>query len=267
MPSYQNSRICNNNHIEGATITAPEDVSYPAINMYDLKNRNKLYKPGTNSFTIELDFHTNSTHITFFSMLGASDSLFTVSNLATITLKASSINLFDGSEPVSVSVPVQELGAYYNFANASNTGGINYRYWQIVVDDSFNPDPIEIAYIYLGDHVIMDRNLSNGFTFVNSDNSLIVRSDNGKIFTRRRPERTLINSVSHRVMTRDDKDNILQAFRRVGRHTPFLFVIDPDECRDDFDFSVRAVYFNTIPNIRHQFRDFYSISYSLSEVI
>lgn len=265
---YQNARICDNNHLEQASITAPESPPYVFSNVIDLKNRNKLWKPGSKSFTVEVDLYSNSKMVSFFSLLGGSYAQFSLSNQATITIKANSINLFTGGEPVSVSATIGELGAYLNLADRNNPYGLNYRYWQIIFDDSFNPSDLEFSYMYLGDSVTIHRNVNKGFTYSNVDRTVTAVADSGKVFTLQKPEQTFIRALSHQVMSNDDKNRILDIGRRVGTHTPFLFVLDPDQCRDDYDFSVRPVYFDrAVPAVKNIARDYYSTTYNLREVL
>ena len=265
---YQNAKICDNNHLEKSTITAPEDPSYVFSNAVDLANRNKVYKPGTKSFTIEVDTLSNSNNVSFFAIIGESNSKLKLSNSAVITLKANSINLFTGGEPFSKQVPVYDLGAYLNISDNDNEDGINYRYWQVVIDDSYNPDDVEIAYIYLGDNTIIHRNINNGFNYTNIDRTLRGVSDSGKLFTLKKAEQTLIRATSYQNMSRDDKDNLLRTIRRIGLHSPFLFVMDPDECRETLDFGVRPVYFDrSVPSFVQIVRDIYSSTYAMREVL
>jgi hypothetical protein len=242
-------------------------AGFPFSNSIDLVNRNKLYKPDGKTFDIDIDLNSFQKNVSFFSILGGSDDILKISNDATITIKANSINLFTGGEPLSVTVPVSELGIYYNFASATDPNGVQYRFWKITIDDSLNPEDIEIAYIYLGDHVIMHRNITNGFSYAIQDNSQVSRSDSGKIYARRRPEQVQISGLSHQSMSKDDKDSLLKSVRRIGRHTPFIFVLDPDECREDLDFSVKPMYFDRIPIPRQQVRNIYTASFSLREVL
>jgi hypothetical protein len=266
--NYQNAKICDNNHLDQSTVTVVESSPFVFTNALDLKNRNKLWKPGSKSFTIQIDLLSNSKNVSFFALLGASNSLFSLSNQATVTIKANSINLFTGGEPLSESVTVGELGAYINLSDSSNQDGVNYRYWEIDIEDSFNPDDLEFAYIYLGDNTIIHRNINNGFTYTNLDRTLSGTSDSGKVYTLQKPEQTFINAMSYQIMSSQDKTNLLTTIRRIGLHTPFLFALDPDECREDFDFGVRPVYFNrAVPTLTHVVRNYYSARYSLREVL
>lgn len=265
---YKNAKICDNNHLENATITAPESAPFVKENLYDLKNRNKLYKPGTKTFTIEIDLNSNANNVSFFAMIGASDALFGLSSAATVTLKANSINLFTGGEPYSEVIPVKELGVYKTLSDETNQDGIAYRYWQVVVDDSTNPNDVEIAYLYLGDNTILHRNMGNGFDYTSFDRTLIGTSDSGKRYALKKPSQTLIRAVSYQIMKKEDKDNLNQTIRNIGLHTPFLFVIDPTECLEDLDFTVRPMYFDrNVPSFRQVVRNRYTSSMTLREVL
>lgn len=266
--NYQNAKICDNNQLERATIIAPESSPFVFTNAIDLYNRNKTWKPGTKTFTIEIDLLSNSQNVSFFAMLGESDAKLKLSNFATVTLKASSINLFDGSEPFTATATVGELGVYLNISSEENQDGVSYRYWNIEIDDSTNPDDIEIAYIYLGDNTIIHRNIANGFNYVNFDRSLTGISDSGKFFTLQKPEQTFIRAVSYQYMSHEDKENLVQSLRLVGINKPFLFVLDPDQCRENFDFSVRPCFFDgRVPAVTQIVRDIYSTTYNLREVM
>ena len=94
----RNARICDNNQLDNATITAASVVGFPFSNALNFKQRGKIWKPTTKSFTIEIDMHANK-QCSFFAMFGECDKLLTISNEAVITLKANMINLFTGGEP------------------------------------------------------------------------------------------------------------------------------------------------------------------------
>ncbi len=268
MGNERNARFCDNNFLDKATNVAPESSRRVFSNALDLANRNRIYKPGTKSFSIEIDTLSNSTNLSFFTMLAASNDYFKMSNSASVQLRGNSIKLFTGSEPFSQSVNVGELGAYLNLADSDNPDGLSYRFWQIDIDDSSNPDDIEIAYMYFGDHTIINRNISNGFNYTVVDRTLRGVSDAGKVFSLRKPEQTVIASQNRQIMSEQDKINIINMGRRVGLHTPFIYVIDPDECNTNYDFSVRAVYFDRqVPSIKQIVNNYYSASYALREVI
>lgn len=268
MADQRNARFCDNNYLAKATVTAPESSPFIFSNSLDLVNRNKLYKPGSKSFSIEIDMLTNSANLSFFSILGASNDYFKLSNSASVQLRGNSIKLFDGGEPFNQDVLIGEIGAYLNLADADNPNGLNYRFWQLDIEDSTNPDDIEIAYIYFGDHTIIHRNINNGYNYTIVDRTLRGVSDSGKVFSLQKPEQTVISAQSRQIMSEQDKSNIINTGRRVGLHTPFLYVLDPDQCNTDYDFSVRAVYFDRqVPAIKQIVNNYYSASYSLREVI
>ena len=162
MSNEKNARICDQNRLDDATIVAPELVGYESANALNLKDRNKFYRPDSKQFAIEIDLKSFQKNVSTFAICGGSDALFKISNQAVITLKGNSINLFDGGEPYSQQVTVSNLNAFLNVSDAQNPDGLNYRYWQVVIDDQYNPETIEIAYLYLGDNTILHRNIGNG---------------------------------------------------------------------------------------------------------
>jgi len=267
MANYKNARICDNNRLEDATTVAPEVVGYEFSNALDLKNRNKLYKPGAKVFTFDIDLNSFQKNVSCFAIIGGSDDYLKLSNEAKITIKANSIKLFDGGEPLSIEVPVNELNIFANFSDEGHPNGYNYRFWQIDIDDSRNPDDIEIAYIYLGDNTIIHRNIATGFTYNIADNSQVSRSDSGKVFARKRPEQTRLSGTSIQFLSYEDKENLQRTVRKIGRHTPFLFVLDPTEAMENNDNSIRPMYFDRTPSFRQQIRNIYSTTFGMSEVM
>ena len=212
--------MCGNNRLDDSTITAPESSPYVFTNALDLKNRNKLYKPGSKSFTIEIDTISNTSNMTFFSILGASNDVLRLSDSATVTVKANSINLFTGTVPFEKTATVGEIGVYLDLTDDDNPQGVSYRYWNIDIEDTYNPNDIEIAYIYLGDHVLISRNISNRFGYQVLDRSRRGTSDSGKIYSLKKPEQTLVNALSLELLKEEDKKKIISFGRKVGTHTP-----------------------------------------------
>jgi len=267
MLEYKRSRLCDNNQVEKATAIAPELTGYEFVNIYDLKNRNKTYRPGTNDFSISLDMGM-STNISFFGLFGKSDSPFGISDQAVITVRASMIDFFDGNEPFIQTIPVDELGAYGDISNSTDTQGISYRYWQIDINDEYNSDPLEIAYMYLGDHINFSYNLNVGFSFEQRDLTRSQRSDSGKIFTSRKPQQRNINGLGVNYIGTKDRKKSQAMIDRIGIHTPFLLVLDPTECTFEYDFSCTLVYFTRkVPVYTHVVKDLFNINFTCEEVL
>lgn len=262
----RNARICDNNHMTIATVTAPAAVGFPFSNALNAKRRGKVWKPGTNSFTIEIDLLT-AKQFSFVGIFGESDSVFKISNAATITLKANSINIFTGAVPYSKTIPVTDSGAFADLTDADNLTGFQYRYVQIIVDDSTNPDDVEIAYIYLGDHTDFAFNVNQGFQFTQQDLSKRVASDSGVIYSVAKNQYSVFNGMGFSFLDTTDRQKIQSVVSRFGLSTPFVFVLDPLEIGFDLEFGTKLCYFEQLPQLTHVYMTKFNISFSLREVV
>lgn len=268
MQEYKRSRIAANNQPQKATITAaPEEVGYEFVNSFDLKNRNKTYRPGSNDFSIEIDMGM-TTNISWFSINGKSDSPLGISDQAIITVRASMINLFDGNEPLIKTAKVEEIGAYLDLTTETEQQGVNYRYWKIDINDEFNSSDIEIAYMYLGDHLNFAYNLNIGFGFEQRDRSRVQSSDTGKLFTSRKPQQRTFTGLGVNYIPTDDRKAFMKSIQNLGIINPFLLILDPTECTFESDFSVTPVYFSrNVPRFSHVALDMFDVSFQCAEVL
>lgn len=249
-----------------ATVTAPAAVGFPFSNALNAKRRGKVWKPGTNSFTIEIDLLT-AKQFSFVGIFGESNQLFKISNAATITLKANSINIFTGSVPYSKTIPVTDAGAFADLTDADNLTGFQYRFVQIVIDDSTNPDDVEIAYIYLGDHTDFAFNVNQGFQFNQQDLSKRVASDSGVIYTVAKNKYSVFSGMGFSFLDTTDRQKIQSVVRRFGLSSPFVFVLDPLEIGFDLESGTKLCYFEQLPQLTHVYMTKFNISFSLREVV
>jgi hypothetical protein len=262
----RNARICDNNHMSIATVTAPAAVGYPFSNALNAKRRGRVYKPGTNSFTIEIDLLT-AKQFSFVALFGESNALFKISNAATVTLKANSINVFTGAVPYSKTIPVTDTGAFADLTDADNLKGQAYRFVQIVVDDETNPDDVEIAYIYLGDHTDFTFNVNQGFQFGQVDLSKRVTSDSGVIYSVAKNQYSVFNGMGFSYLTETDRLAIQSVVARVGLTNPFVFVLDPLQIAFGFELGVKLCQFAEIPQLTHAYMNKFNLSFSIREVV
>lgn len=266
MYNFKYARICDNNQLDDATVTVTATGGYPFSNCLDLKNRNTEFRPSSKSFNIQIDMGSNK-RVSFLSILGNSDANFGLSDDAVITLKGNMINLFTGSEAFSVTVPVAELGAFYNVATETEPFGLELRYWELEIDDSLNPDTVAINYIYLGDHIQFIHNVGQGYQVSINDFSSKRFSNTGRAFTVRRPQQRRINGTGISFIRSTDRITLLNTLQSLGTHTPFLFVLDPNENQIEFDWSVTAVYFDgTLPRFDQVKVDYFNIQFAMREV-
>lgn len=262
----RNARICDNNHMTIATVTAPASVGFPFSNALNAKRRGRVWKPGTNSFTIQIDLLT-AKQFSFVGLFGESGQLFKVSNAATITLKANSINVFTGAVPYSKTIPVTDSGAFADLTEASNLAGQSYRFVQIIVDDTTNPDDVEISYIYLGDHTDFTFNVNQGFQFSQQDLSRRVSSDSGVVYGVSKNQYSVFSAMGFSYLDTTDRQAIQSVIARVGLTNPFVFVLDPLEIGFDLQFGTKLVYFEQLPQLTHAYMNKFNVSFSLREVV
>lgn len=262
----RNARICDNNHLTIATITAAAAVGYPFSNALNAKKRGLIWKPGTNTFTLEIDLLT-AKQFSFFAMFGESNQVFKISNAATITIKANSIDVFSGSVPYTATVPVTDMGAFADLTDSTNITGQQYRYVQITVDDSTNPDDIEVSYIYLGDHTDFTFNMNQGFEFKAIDLSRRAFSDSGVVYATQKNQYTAFSGMGFSYLTPADRAKVEQATARLGLTVPFIFVLDPLEIAFSLEFGVKLAYFEAIPKLTHAYMDKWNLSFAIREVV
>jgi len=262
----RNARICDNNHLDSADVTAPEDVSFPFSNALDFKRRNKVWKPDDKDFTIEIDMLSNK-QCSFFAIFGASDSYLTLSNQAVITIKANMINLFTGGEPFTKVVPVTDLGVFADLTDDDNPTGQQYRYWQISIEDSLNPVDIEVSALFLGDHIDFQFNAKQQFQYNRQDLTRRATSDSGTIYSVRKNQYSVFSAMGFSFLNPTDRTKLLTSTETIGLSQPWIFVLDPLELAFNFEFGTILCYFNDLPQLTHAYLNKFNVAFSLREVV
>jgi len=246
----RNARICDNNHLDDATVTAPASVGFPFSNAINFRQRGKIWKPGVKTLTVEIDLHANK-QCSFFAIFGESNALLTISNSAVITIKANMINLFTGGEPFTIVAPVTDKGVFVDLTDDDYPTGQQYRYWQIEIDDPLNPIDIEVSAMFLGDHIDFQFNAKQNFQFDRQDLTRKAVSDSGVVYSVRKNQYAVLSAMGFSFLGTDDRNKLLTSIERVGTGTPFVFVLDPLEIAFQFDFATLLCYFTDIPQLTH----------------
>lgn len=263
----RNARIADNNQLDVATITAPAAVGFPFSNALNFKKRGLVWKPGTLSFTIEIDFHANK-QCSFLAIFGESDKLLTISNEAIVTVRANMIDLFTGGEPFTKIATVTDKGVFCDLTDDDNPTGQQYRYWQIEIDDPLNPSAIEIAAIFLGDHIDFQFNAKQQFTFEKQDLTRRAASDSGTIYSVRKGQYSLFSAMGFNFLSTADRNKLLASIEKIGLSTPFVFILDPLELAFSHDFGVMLSYFQgELPQLTHAYLNKFNMSFALREVV
>lgn len=261
----RNARILDNNHAAIASVTAPASPGFPFSNAVDEK-RGRVWKPGTNSFSFTLDL-LSAKQFTFIAIFGQSNATFKISNAAVITLEANSINYFTSGVPYTKVIPVTDAGAFADLTDSTDPEGQQYRFVKITIDDSTNPDDLEIAYLYLGDHTSFAFNANQGFQFQPVDLSRRVSSDSGVMYSVRKNQYSNFTGMGFSFIPEDDRTALLQTVARIGITGAFVFVLDPLETSFSHDFGVKLCKFEALPQLTHVYMNKFNISFSIREVI
>ena len=199
--------------------------------------------------------------------MGPANDKFGLSLASDITIKGNMINLFDGSEPLSEQVSVYTNGVFHYLDTNDNPDGVQYRYWQIDIEDLSNPNDLFINYFFLGDALRFNHNVSRGFTVDVADQTIVERADTGAIFTQQRPQQRQLGNLGHLFVDNETKNDILETVQEVGVHTPFIFALDPTEKCFGPDFSHYLAYFRNLPKFTQIRVNDFNVKYDIVEVL
>jgi len=263
----RNARICDNNQLDSAVITAPFAVGFPFSNALDAKRRGLVWKPGTKTMTLEFDLNSNK-QCSFLALFGEADKYLGISDQAIITLKGNMIDLFTGGEPFSITVPVTDGGIFADLTDEDNPTGQQYRYWQLYIDDSTNPEDLALSYVYLGDHINMQFNAKQNFEFSKTDLTRRATSDSGVVYSIRKNQYCLFSAMGFSYVGTDDRRKLQSTTETLGLATPFIFVLDPLQIAYEFDFGTLLCYFQEgLPKFTQAYLNKFNISFALREVV
>jgi hypothetical protein len=262
----RNARICDNNQLDDATVTAPAAVGFPFSNALNFKSRGRVWKPGSKSFTIQIDMGANK-QCSFIAILGEADKLFTFSNEAVITVKANMINLFTGGEPFTATVPVIDQGAFADLTDDDNPTGQQYRFWQIIIEDSTNPNDLEISALFLGDHIDFQFNAKQQFSYDMQDLTRRASSDSGVIYSVRKNKYSIFSAMGFSFLDTSDRRKLISSCETIGLSNPFIFVLDPLEISFQYDFGTLLCYFEDLPKFTQAYLNKFNVSFALREVV
>jgi hypothetical protein len=262
----RNARICDNNQLDDAVITAASQVGFPFSNALNFKQRGKIWKPTTKSFTIQIDMQANK-QCSFFAMFGEVDKYLTISNEAVITLKANMINLFTGGEPFTKQATVTDKGVFCDLTDDENPTGQQFRFWRIIVEDSLNPADIEVSAIFLGDHIDFQFNAKQQFQFDRQDLTRRATSDAGVIYSIRKLQYAVFNAMGWSYLDTGDRTKLLSSVEKIGLSTPFVFVLDPLQIAFQYEFGNLLCYWEDIPKLTHAYLNKFNVAFAVREVV
>lgn len=203
---------------------------------------------------------------TFVALLSGIDSIFTLSENATVKLRANNIDYWV-SPPVDITIPVGDISCMTFF---DDTVTASYRYWRLEIIDRANyngAEGIELAYAYIGDHTtITNTNFTSGFNLSYTDPSNVLQSENGALFVDIKPRYLTVSSAGIQLLADDEYRDIQQLFYDLGVRNPFFISIDPDILvSGSLEEMTRFVIMSRTPTFDHIFRNYYNVSFEFRE--
>lgn len=257
-------RFCDNQYLNADNTTfSSEEVDFPAENCFT-DRRSEVYKPTSNVVTITADLRFEN-ELGFIGMVGKGNQPFFISATGTITLEANNLDEFT-SPPLSVEIPITDLSAIKFLDEIEDT---RYRFIKITIDDSLNPNPIEIGHLYLGSYLTLEkRNVANGFTKAITDPSTEQESISGALYFDERNRYFRFNDLFIGIMLRDDRLELEQFFYDVNTTQSFFMSIDPILCiSNELDEFTKFVKFAAEPRIDNVKNDMFNFAYNVRENI
>jgi hypothetical protein len=247
----------------GNSTVSSASGTYPFANALD-PIRSKLYQPTSNVWNIEWDFGWSAPN-SFFGIVGTIDKPFTISEAATMTLKADNIPSNWTTPAFSSAIVPSDYGALLNM---DNSGG-GYRYWRLDVDDSLNPVQNEVGFMYLGDHVdITERDINRGFSKTLIDPTVLMRSVNGTLYSDKRQKRLMISNIGMGYIPGEERRLLEQMYWDFGIDTPLFVSLDPTLSFSTYDWELtRLVNFTAQPQFTNFSNDKYSMAFTLQESV
>ena len=202
---------------------------------------------------------------TFGGILSGIDKVFTLSNSATVKVRANNIDYWI-APPVDITITPGNTSAMSFLDANTNT----YRFWRFEIMDRQNyrgPEGLEFAFIYLGDHTtITNTNWATGFSKELTDPSNVLQSESGALFFEKRPRYLTLNNCSIQLINAQEREDIEQLFYDIGTREPMFVSIDPDVSVSlALEELTRFMVMTQPPTLDHVLRDYYNISFQMRE--
>lgn len=203
---------------------------------------------------------------TFAAMISEIDNVFTLSETATVKLRANNIDYWQ-SPPVDITIPVTDLGVF-QFIDDTNTA--SYRFWRIEFIDRLNylgPEGIKVAYVYIGDHTSMTMtNIAVGFEKELVDPTVSLQSEVGALFFEIKPRYLKISGNEIQLIQGTERKELEQLFYDLGVREPFFVSIDPGlAVTTELEDLTRFMIMESNPTFQHVIRNYYNVRFSMRE--
>jgi len=253
----------DNQYLETSMLTpSSEDADYPIENIVDTI-RSRVFKPLSNTFTIDIDLEVNAS-VKLIALFGPISEYFGISDAATITIKANNINDFV-TPAYTDTMTIDENGAYLFIDAATNT---DFRYWQVGIDDNTNPDIIKHGYLYKGDITQpQSKTINKGFRSKIVDPTKKLTTIDGSEFFNEKQKFNRIDGLALGYVPIDDRLVLEKMYWDNGKATPMVISLDPNlKISNSYSNLTKLMKWEDSPNVVHNFDDVYSMSFTINEV-
>lgn len=212
---------------------------------------------------IEVDFGNNANEISFMSLIGKHNKVFSLTSNAVVTVKMDNNTSNWDNPAVSQLVEVTPRGLFYFF----DLPDCRYRYLRLEIVDRSN-STLEFSYFYAGNYLEINRNITIGYQKERIDPTDVQETESGRRYFNIKDRYERWDGMVIEYPTRSDRLKIEQMWHDFGRFKPFFISIDPTtNISNDLSELTRFVYFNSDVNYDHNIRDLYSINFTVRDVI
>ena len=241
------------NLVDQAVITASStNALFPVSNIKDYR-RSKVWRSTSNSANIVIDFGETSEVEAFFIVPDKRSGF----GLSTITLEFNGTNSWGSpaeTEVVTFS-DIQGLG-FKEFTTKS------YRFCRIVMTSTLGY--CEIANIFLGRKLNIDRSISFGWTYKDDELSQSKLNRYGQKFTDIILRQKTISGAL-RLLDKDQLAEFYKCYDLCGESKPFFIRLGCENMSDDFRRYSGMVFFSDIPTITNGNFNRYNLSMTMRE--
>lgn len=201
-------------------------------------------------------------NIGFFGLIADSSKDLNISNQAKIFIEANTIDDFN-APAISIELERTDRGVFKFFDDDDYL----YRFWRLRIEDNFNPNEIEIGYLYLGEYSKFKEHYNDqGGINSNNDRTDIIESESGQIYSFTKAKQRSYESIALRFIDNVDKDYLKHIFNRAGLGNPFFISIDPKlEITTKLDDATFFAKFDDVPRYSHVVGNRYNTDFKIKE--
>lgn len=141
----------------------------------------------------------------------------------------------------------------------------SYRYWRVVIKDAANPTGyVNLGVVILGVQESLD-NPENGFSFTQTDNTNITRTDFGQEYADTYPITSQL-SMDFTVMDYAIAEKFILLYQRLGIRSPVFVALDPDGTVFNKDcFSIYGKFRGSLTQ-KHTFQALFDNGLTIQEI-